>query len=146
MCNMTVNENDELMSTKNAIKIMLWLLTPVMLFHLSIMLKIIPYNITWGGRLKNDSEMYVFEIISLSINLFLFLLLLIKGNYIKAFISMNAVNVILWIFVVLFSLNTIGNFLAETNFEKFFAIFTLSSAILIWITLRKDKKQTHNNV
>jgi len=54
---------------------MLGLLIAVLLFHLSIILKIIPYEITWGGRLKNDSEMYVFETISIVINLFLFLIL-----------------------------------------------------------------------
>jgi len=42
-------------------------------FHLLILLKIIPYEITWGGKLKNDNEMYVFEIISIIINSFLFL-------------------------------------------------------------------------
>lgn len=134
------------MSAKNAIKAMLGLLTVVMLFHLSIMLKVIPYDIAWGGRLKNDTEMYVFETISLSVNLFLFLILLIKGNYIKSFISMRAVNLILWIFIMLFGLNTIGNFLAETNFEKFFAILTLASALLIWITLREGKKRTPTRV
>lgn len=134
------------MNSKIAIKIMLGLLALVMLFHLTILLKIIPYEITWGGRLKNDTDMYVFETVSLIINIFLVFILFIKGNYMKAYLSMKAVNVILWIFMVLFGLNTIGNILAETNFEKFFAILTLSSAILIWITLRKDKNRTHNKV
>ena len=123
---------------------MLWLLVTVMLFHLSIMLKIVPYEITWGGRLKNDSEMYVFEIISMVINLFLFLILLVKGKYLKEFIPMSVVNITLWIFLVLFGLNTIGNILAKTNFEKFFALLTLISSYLIWVILSKDKKRTHS--
>jgi len=125
---------------------MLWLLIAVMLFHLSIILKIIPYEITWGGRLKNDSEMYVFETISMIINLFLFLILLIKGNYIKEFIPLRIVNIVLWVFIVLFGLNTIGNILAETNFEKFFAILTATSSFLIWSILTKDKKRTPNKM
>ncbi len=128
------------MSPETAIKILLWILVVVILFHLSIILKIVPYEITWGGRLKNDSEMYAFETISILIDLFLCYILLIQGKYIKEFISMKIINVTLWIFFVLFGLNTVGNILAKTNFEKFFALLTLTSAILIWIILRKDKK------
>ncbi len=129
------------MNPKIAIKIMLWLLVSVMLFHLGIMLKLIPYEITWGGRLKNDTEMYVFETISMLINLLLFSVLLIKGEYVKKIISLKVVNIILWIFITLFGLNTIGNIIAETIFEKFFALVTFASAILIWIILKKDKTE-----
>ena len=128
------------MNSKIAIKTMLYLLVAVILFHLCIMLKIIPYEITWGGRLKNDFEMYIFETISVIINLFLFLILLIKGTYLRAFISMKIVNMTLWIFFILFVLNTIGNVLAKSYFEKFFTILTLAFSILIWIILRKGKK------
>ena len=72
-----------IMNPKLAIKIMLWLLVGVMLFHLSIILKIIPYENTWGGRLKNDTEMYVFKSISMLINLLLIPDLLIKLDYFK---------------------------------------------------------------
>lgn len=119
---------------------MLWILGVVMLFHLGILLKIIPYEITWGGRLKNDQEMYAFETVSLLINIFLFLIIMIKGGYIKAFIPLKVVNVILWIFVFLFALNTIGNILAKTNFEKSFALITAASSFLIWTILAKSKK------
>ena len=125
---------------------MLWLLVAIILFHLCIVIKIIPYEITWGGRLKNDTEMYVFESISILINFFLCFVLLIKGNYLTEIIPMKIVNVSLWFFLVLFGLNTIGNILAKTNFENFFALLTLAFAILIWVILRKDKKRTHNNV
>lgn len=117
---------------------MLHLLVAVILFHLCIMIKIVPYEISWGGRLKNDSEMYVFETISIIINLFLFLILLIKGKYLREYISMKIVNITLWIFFVLFVLNTVGNIFAKTYFEKFFALLTLFFLILIWIILRKN--------
>ena len=115
---------------------MLCLVAAIMLFHLSIILKIVPYEITWGGRLKNDSEMYVFEMISILINLILGLTLLIKGSYIKQIVSLKIVTITLWIFLILFGLNTIGNVFAKTNFEKIFAVLTLSSSILLWIILK----------
>lgn len=68
---MTNNERTTKMNSKTAIKIMLCLVVAILLFHSSIILKIVPYEITWGGRLKNDSEMYVFEIISILLNLIL---------------------------------------------------------------------------
>lgn len=74
------------MKPKTAIKIMLWLTVVIMLYHLSNILKIVPYEITWGGRIKIDSEMYIFEAISIVINLCLFAVLLIKGKYLKAYI------------------------------------------------------------
>jgi len=76
---------------------MLGLLVPIIIFHFAIVLKIIPYDITWGGRLKNDMEMYVFETISILINLYLCLILLIKGKYLREIISLKIVNISLWI-------------------------------------------------
>jgi hypothetical protein len=131
------------MHPKTAIKIMLYLIVAVIFFHLSIILSVVPYEITWGGRLKNDSEMYVFEIVSLLINLFLGLVLLIKGEYVKAIIPPKIVNVVLWIFLILFGLNTIGNLVAKTTFEKTFAVLTLASSILIWIILAKAESTEH---
>ncbi len=125
---------------KIAIKIMLSIIIIVTIFHLSILLKIIPYEITWGGRLKNDSEMYVFETISIFINLFLGFVLLIKGNHIKQLIPIKIVTIVLWIFLILFVLNTLGNIIAKTNFEKLFAVLTATLSILIWSILRKKRK------
>ena len=133
------------MSLRIAVKIMISLVVAVTLFHLSIILKIIPYEITWGGRLQNDAEMYVFEIISITINIFLGLNLLIKGGYIKQVISLRIVNITLWIFLILFGLNTIGNIIAKTYFEKSFALLTLVSSILIWIIL-KAKSNNHTTI
>jgi len=124
---------------KSSIKIFLGLLFSVILFHICIMLRIIPYNIVWGGRLTNDNEMYVFETISILINIFLSLILLMKGDFVKFKFSENAVKIILWSFFGLFILNTIGNIFAKTNFEKFFAILTGLSAILILNIIKQTK-------
>lgn len=125
----------------NATKILLTLLLAVSLFHVLILVKIIPYEITWGGRLKNDSEMYVFETFSLVVNLFLMLVLLMKANYVKRFFAVKAINIILWIFVVLFALNTLGNLLAKTTLEKLFAVITLLFSILIALILKAKRNR-----
>lgn len=123
----------------NTIKIFLGLLFSVIIFHICILLKIIPYNIAWGGRLTNDIEMYIFESISILINIFLSWILLMKGDYVKFKFSANTIKIILWTFLILFILNTIGNIFAKTNFEKLFAILTGISTILIWIILKQKK-------
>ncbi|MGV8964490.1 MAG: hypothetical protein ACOH2V_14065 [Candidatus Saccharimonadaceae bacterium] len=122
-----------------SLKTMIGLLTLLLLFHFCLIAKIIPYEIAWGGRLKNDAQMYIFEIISILINGVLITVLLLKVNYIKHEISEKIINGILWLFVALFALNTIGNILAKTCFEKSFAVLTFVSALLIWIILKKKK-------
>lgn len=124
----------------NAIKIFLGLQFAIILFHLCIIIKIIPYDITWGGRLTNDTEMYVFESISILINVFLSWVLLMKGYLVKYKFPNQVVNVILWIFFAIFMLNTIGNVFAKTFFEQQFAFLTGFSCVLLWIILKRNKK------
>ncbi len=126
--------------SNNAIKIFLGLLILIILFHLSIITKIVPYDITWGGRLTNDTEMYVFETISILINLLLSWVLLMKGNFVKYKFPNQVVNGILWVFFAIFILNTIGNIFAKTFFEKQFAFLTGLSSILLWVILKRNTK------
>jgi DNA integrity scanning protein DisA with diadenylate cyclase activity len=132
------------MNPKLTIKVLLWLIAAVSLFHLTILIKIIPYEITWGGKLKNDAEMYLFESISILINLFLTYVLLIKGEYVSKLISTKVVNIILWIFLFIFGLNTLGNIFAETIFEKSLSLLTLVFTFLLWNVLKKSKKNIVN--
>ena len=128
------------MNPKINIKILLWLIAAVTLFHLAILIKIISYEITWGGKLKNDAEMYLFESISILINLFLAYLLLIRGEYVHKLIPSKVVNIILWIFLFIFAFNTIGNIFADTLFEKSLSLLTLIFTLSLWNILKKRKK------
>tara|TARA_B100001564_G_scaffold39035_1_gene28214 strand:+ start:608 stop:997 length:390 start_codon:yes stop_codon:yes gene_type:complete len=128
------------MNPKITIKILLWLIAAVTLFHLAILIKIIPYEITWGGKLKNDAEMYLFESISILINLFLAYVLLIRGEYVHKLIPSKVVNIILWIFLFIFGFNTIGNIFADTLFEKSLSLLTLIFTFSLWNILKKRKK------
>ena len=128
------------MNPKLTIKILLWLIAAVTLFHLTILIKIIPYEISWGGKLKNDAEMYLFESISILTNLFLGYVLLIKGEFVSKLISTKVVNIILWVFLFIFGLNTLGNIFAETLFEKSLSLLTLVFTFLLWNILIKSNK------
>ena len=128
-----------------AIKLMLGIFALIVVFHTLILTQIIPYTIVWAGKLKTVNEMFVFEIISISINLFLILVLILKGRSIKNNSSHKLINGILWVFIILFAFNTIGNLMAETLFKKIvFTPLTLLSAILLWIIVKKDKADKKN--
>jgi VIT1/CCC1 family predicted Fe2+/Mn2+ transporter len=105
-----------IISKDRAIQFSVALLSLVIAFHLTILTQLIPYTIVWAGKLKTVDEMYVFEAISISINLFLIITLLQKGNYIKRRFTDKILNIILWLFLALFIVNSFGNLFAESAF------------------------------
>jgi membrane protease YdiL (CAAX protease family) len=126
------------MKNQLPVKVFLGFLFVVILFHLSIVFGAIPFNIVWGGRLQNETEMYAFEAVSILVNLFLVSVLLMKGDFINFRFKKRTIKVILWVFFALFVLNTLGNLMAKTNFEKGFAVVTLIFAVLIFIINKPD--------
>ena len=92
------------MTAKLSAQIILIITAIVTIFHCCILLKLIPYNIAWGGRLENDEAMYVFEVISTVINLFFGWLVLMKIQFAKPILKARAITIILWIFFGLFVL------------------------------------------
>jgi len=127
------------MINTRSIKILIALLFLVILFHIAIILKIIPHTIAWGGRLTNENDLYLFETLSILINAFLGWILLMKGAFVKFRFSARTLKVILWIFFILFVVNTVGNSLAKTNVEKSFSLLTGLFALLLWDILRKEQ-------
>lgn len=122
---------------KIIIRILTGMLALVIAFHFLIFFKIIPFNIVWGGRLQSEQEMYMFEGVSIILNLLLIWILSLKAKN----VNRKYVDIILWIFFIIFSLNTIGNLFAQTNFEKYFSILTLIFALLLWKILREKNEE-----
>ena len=118
---------------KFAATLMIVLLSCVVVFHLLVLSGIIPYNVVWSGRLESISQMYLFETVSITINLAVIAIMGIKGGYIKPFIPKRVVTFLLWILVILFTLNTVGNMFSKTTLETIlFTPLTLISAILCY--------------
>ena len=125
-------------SKQQSIKIMLVLLSIFMVFHVLVIIQIIPYTIVWAGKLKSYKDMYEFEGSAIFINLMLILILLARGQYIQLPVSQQFISIVLWLFVLLFALNTIGNLFAKTNFEKFvFTPLTFISSLLLFRIVKK---------
>jgi len=130
----------KLISFKFAIAAMLVILSLVILFHLLVLTEIIPYNIVWGGKFQSVHQMRSFEAFSVLVNAFMILVVAIKGQVLKLTISDKIINTLLWAFVVLFALNTIGNLLAKSIAETVvFTPLTFVSAILCFRIVMRDK-------
>ncbi len=127
---------------KFAVSTTLIILSLVLAFHVLILSHVIPYTVVWAGKLKSVDEMYLFEIISIGVNLFLLLLILMKANYIRIKLPGKVVQFFLWFFVVLFSLNTIGNLFSESSFETI--VFTPVTLLLAILCLRIVSSKQHD--
>jgi hypothetical protein len=126
------------MKTKIAIRVLLSILIPLALFHLGVLLNIVPVEIIWGGRLNSNSLVYLLESISILVTLYLVMILSIKGKFLGPILPPKVVKISLWFFLILFTLNTIGNAFAKTTTEQIFALITLIISSLLGIVL-KDK-------
>lgn len=125
-----------------ALRIMLALITAVIAFHVLVLLQVIPHTIVWAGKFSTFEEARLFEVISILVNVALLVLLLVKGYHLRTNRVVKVVDVMLWVFVVLFAINTIGNIFAVTLAEKLlFTPLTFISAVLIWIIVRKKKAE-----
>jgi len=95
---------------------------------------VIPYGIVWAGKISTAAEMRKLEVISIAVNAFAILILVLKADYIKHRIPVKIINAIIWLLAVLFSLNTIGNLFAESSLELYF--FTPLTFILAVLCFR----------
>ena len=106
------------------------MLSVFLVFHFLIVLKIIPYSIVWGGRLKSDKEMYRFETVSISINLFFLLIILVQSSFLAIDFPRKIMTIILWSMAALFLFNTFGNAISKNRIEQ-----RLLTPITILLTL-----------
>lgn len=113
------------------------ILSLFLVLHICVLLKFIPYNIVWGGRLKSDTEMYRFEVISILMNLFFLFVILVQSGFLMIDFPKIIMTVILWVMTILFLFNTFGNIMSKNDIEqKFFTpitiILAIFSLILAW--------------
>ena len=116
---------------------LLILLSLFLLLHFSILIKIIPYNLVWGGRLKSEKEMVRFEIFSILINSLFVIVTLTQMNLLTIDMPKNVITYSLWLMTGLFLLNILGNVTSKNRLEKrlftpvtiLLAIFSLTLAL-----------------
>lgn len=52
-------------------RVLVLLLSAVVIFHILVLIGVVPMEIIWGGRLKSQGEMIRFEVVSITLNLFM---------------------------------------------------------------------------
>lgn len=92
----------------------------LVLLHLLVLAKVIPYQFLWAGRIKTDQEMVRFESVSLVMSLFFVLIYLAQAHFIPVQLPPLWLKVTLWIMAAFFLLNTFGNLASKNKIEKFF--------------------------
>jgi hypothetical protein len=97
---------------------LLIILSLFLLLHFAILLKIIPYKLVWGGRLKSYKDMYRFEIFSILMNAVFLFVVLIQAGTLTVDLPKRVISYALWLMAGLFLLNTVGNVISKNKLEQ----------------------------
>ncbi len=123
-----------LITEKFAIGGLITLLTMLVVVHVLILLRVIPYEMVWGGRLQDVSEMRRFEAVSIVVTLLMLVVVAVRGRFLNIKINPMILHAALWAMFGLFLLNTLGNLLSNHFFEKW--VFAPTTSILSLFCLR----------
>jgi len=128
------------MTRSIAYKLILILLSILLLVHLLILAQLLPYEHFWGGRLTSLEEMYVFESSAVLVTILMISTFYAQYRLHKIEKSNKVLRVLLWIFFAYYLLNTIGNLMAVSIWEKILGTaFTLTMAGLTWKVLMEKE-------
>ena len=131
-----------------AILASLFILGILALIHIAILTGIlffdyVPIDSLWGGKMKTVAQLLNFEIVSLLTSSIFFFLLLIRSKLLNIPKLTGIARIAMWVLFIFFLVNTIGNVLATTTFERYFAI---ASGALAFLFLRIAVEKNRNNV
>jgi len=125
----------KLISAKLAGNILLFSLGLLFLFHILVLLKVIPADIVWGGQIRSDqANLNTLEIIALLVTLFFILIIAAKTGYIQAGKLSGVINVGVWLVFAYLLLNTLGNLASGVSFENL--VFAPITIILAFCAFR----------
>ncbi len=124
----------QLLSFRTAVYSTVTILSLIILFHILVITGVIPFGIVWGGRLTNHQQMVQFETTSILINLVMISIVATKAGWLIKQMNERIINILLWLMVGLFTLNTIGNIFAENKIEAI--IFTPMTFLLAIFCIR----------
>lgn len=132
-------------SERVAANLLLVMLSLVTAFHLLVLMRIVPFEIVWGGRLENADQMIVFESVSMILNVSMIVVIALHTGYFNTRVDRRITTVVLWLMAILFLINTVGNLLSLNQTEKI--IFTPITAILCVLCFRlaAGRKNTVSN-
>ena len=121
----------KLISAKLAGNILLFSLGLLFIFHILVLLKIIPAAIVWGGQIKGvPANLATLETVALLMTALFILIVAAKTGYIQAGKLSGAVTIGVWLIFIYLLLNTLGNLASGVSLEKLlFAPITIILAL-----------------
>lgn len=124
----------KLISVRLATNGLLSILLMVIVFHVLVLTGVVPFQMVWGGRLAGRQEMIVFETISILLNALMLLAVGLHTGLLRLSVNRKITTVALWLMVILFLVNTVGNLFSNNQTEKI--IFTPLTLILGLLSFR----------
>lgn len=121
----------KLISAKLAGNLLLFSLGLLFLFHILVLLNVIPADIVWGGQIGGvPSNLVTLETVALLVTALFLLIVAAKTGYVQPGRLYGAVNIGVWLIFAYLVLNTLGNLASGISFEKLlFAPITIILAI-----------------
>lgn len=118
-------------------RIFVGLLSVVVLFHMLVLVGIVPMEIVWGGRITTRTELVQFEVASITLNLIMIFVVIHSAGFIQI-LKPVVVRWLVGVMALLFALNTIGNIMAVDPLERWiFTPLTALMCVLSVLLLRK---------
>ena len=121
-------------SAKLSGNILISLLIALVIFHVLVLIKVVPYEIVWAGQIKDSSSMFIYEGFAVFLTILFILIIWMKINNFKSGKYDKIVNVGVWIIFIYFLLNIVGNLASGVTAEKL--IFTPITIIMTLLALR----------
>ena len=110
---------NKLISAKLAGNLLLGALGLLAVFHILILLSVLPADIVWGGIIRNSTTSLIpLEMISLLVTLLFAVVIAAKAGYIKASRFQVAINIGGWVVFAILLLSMAANFASGVAFEN----------------------------
>jgi hypothetical protein len=131
---------NKLISAKLAGNLLLGSLGLLAVFHVCVLLRVIPADIVWGGAIQNSTtSLFLLETISLVVTLLFAVIISAKAGYIKALRFQSAVNIGAWVVFALLLLSMVANFASGVAFENL--IFAPITVVLAFCAYRLAREK-----
>ncbi|WNS77947.1 hypothetical protein RRU94_05590 [Domibacillus sp. DTU_2020_1001157_1_SI_ALB_TIR_016] len=133
------------LGTRMAGNIILAINTAALFMHILILLNILPYDFVWGGRLKSQEDLIIFEAISILVQTVFILIVAVKLGYFLKGRFKKIINVGLWTMCGIMVLNSAGNAASNSDLEKLLMTpLTVLLALLVFrLAIEKESEKTN---
>ena len=123
-----------LITSRLAGNILIVSLSLLLVFHVLVLLRVVPAEIVWGGQaMTSPSDLLMLEGFAFIITLVFLAVVSAKVGYIRANNFIKVVNVFLWIILVYLFLNLGANLISRNLVENLlFAPVTLILGLLVY--------------